>query len=232
MIFQSFASSSHGNAYLVSDGQTHILLECGLAFRTLQKKLDFKLSEVNACLLSHEHKDHSKCVQELIKSGIPVYMSDGTAQALELQGMEIIEARQQLRIGTMDIVPFETFHDANEPLGFYIRSTVDGEALAFATDTVNLGFQFEDLSMLAIESNYDSDILARSERMPEKTKRRITNSHMEISRLCEYLKTLDLRKCREIFLLHLSDATGHEGNFVYKVMRVVPPHVRVTACGK
>lgn len=232
MIFRSFASSSHGNAYLVSDGQTRILLECGLAFRTLQKKLYFQLSEIDACFLSHEHKDHSKCVTELIKSGMPVYMSEGTAQALELDGMEIIEARQQFSVGTMDIVPFETFHDAAEPLGFYIKSRTDGESLAFATDTVNLGFQFEDLTMLAIESNYDADILARSERMPEKTKHRIENSHMEIRRLCEYLKRLDLGKCREIFLLHLSDATSHEGNFIYKVMRVVPKQVRVTACGK
>ena len=29
MTFTSLASSSHGNCYVVSDGQTAILLECG-----------------------------------------------------------------------------------------------------------------------------------------------------------------------------------------------------------
>ena len=35
MKFISLASSSHGNAYLVDDGQSVLLLECGLSFRRL-----------------------------------------------------------------------------------------------------------------------------------------------------------------------------------------------------
>lgn len=232
MKFESLASSSAGNAYIVSDNDTRILLECGISHKKLQKLSGFSLSEFQGCLVSHEHKDHSKAVADLISRGMTVYMSQGTAEQLEAEGAELIEHMEQFNIGSLDIVPFTTFHDAAEPLGFLIKSRVDGDVLAFATDTVNLRYKFPNLNILAIEANYDKNILERCERMPEKVRHRITNAHMEIDTLCDYLRSLDLSKCREVYLLHLSDATSHEGHFINKVARVVPTGTTVTACEK
>ena len=230
MTFTSLASSSHGNCYVVSDGQTAILLECGISFRRIKKGLGFDLSSIRACLVSHEHKDHAKSVMDLIKSGVEVFASEGTADAL---GCDLISAaadRVQLQVGSLEIMPFATFHDAAEPLGFLIYSRVDGERLAFATDTVNLGYRFPCVNLLALEANYYKAILAQCERMPEKVKKRVTNSHMEINTLCRYLETLDLSVCRTLYLLHLSNAASNEGRFVERVQRVVPRHVQVVVC--
>ena len=232
MRFMSLASSSHGNAYIVSDRATRILLECGLSRKKLQTLAGFTLSAFSACLVSHEHKDHSGCVTDLIAAGIPVYMSQGTADALELEAVAAIRHGEQFTVGSIDIVPFTTFHDAAEPLGFLFKSRADGDVLAFATDTVNLAYRFPGVNILAIEANYDQEILARSERIPEKTRHRITNSHMEIGTLCRYLRDLDLTECREVYLLHLSDAMSHEGQFINQVRRCVPTGVRVAACPK
>ena len=232
MKFQALASSSAGNAYIVSDNDTRILLECGVSHKQLQKLSGFTLSEFQACLVSHEHKDHAKAVADLIGRGMAVYMSQGTAEALETEGAELIEDKEQFNVGSLDIVPFTTFHDAREPLGFLIKSRVDGDVLAFATDTVNLRYKFPGLNILAIEANYDKAILDRCEKMPEKVRYRITNSHMEIDTLCDYLRSLDLSQCREIHLLHLSDATSHEGHFINKVSRAVPRGIEITACKK
>lgn len=240
MRFESLASSSSGNAYVVSDQETHILLECGISHKKLQKLSGFSLSEFQACIVSHEHKDHAKSVAELVSRGMPVYMSCGTAEALFedaqnqscLDAVQLIEHFGQFNIGSFDIVPFTTFHDAREPLGFLIKSRVDGDVLAFATDTVNLRYKFPGLNILAIEANYDKAILERCEKMPEKVRYRITNSHMEIDTLCDYLRSLDLSECREIHLLHLSDATSHEGHFINKVARAVPKGINITACRK
>lgn len=248
MRFDALASSSAGNVYIVSDKDTRILLECGVSLKKLQKLTGFSLSEFQGCLVTHEHKDHSKCVEELISRGIPVYMSYGTAEALwgeadsprpsatplinaggKIEAVTLIEHMEQFNVGSLDIVPFTTFHDAQEPLGFLIRSRIDGDVLAFATDTVNLRYRFPGVTIMAIEANYDKEILARCERMPEKVKHRITNSHMEIGTLCDYLSGLDLRECREIHLLHLSKSTSHEGHFINKVARIVPKTVQVFA---
>ena len=232
MKFEALASSSAGNAYVVSDEETHVLLECGISHTKLQKLSGFSLSEFQACLVSHEHKDHAKSVAELISRGMAVYMSQGTAEALEADAVKLIESMEQFNVGSLDIVPFATFHDAKEPLGFLIKSRVDGDVLAFATDTVNLRYKFPGLNILAIEANYDKHILERCEKMPEKVRYRITNSHMEIDTLCDYLRSLDLSQCREIHLLHLSDATSHEGHFINKVARAVPPGIEITVCKK
>ena len=237
MIFQSLASSSSGNAYLVSDGQTHILIECGLSHKKLQQACGFKLTSLDAVLISHEHKDHSQCVDKILSSGIPVYLSQGTARALELPeklldlATEMV-AGEQFTVGTMVIKPFSTFHDAQEPMGFVMQSTVDWDVFAFATDTVNLPYNFPGVNILALEANFQQDILDRSERMPEKTKKRVSNTHMEIDKLCECLRRMDLRSCRELWLLHLSSAMSHEGQFVYKVQRAVPRWVQVKSCPK
>lgn len=232
MTFTSLASSSKGNCYIVRDGETSILLECGISFRRIKKGMGFDLSDIRGCLVSHEHKDHAKSVMDLIKSGVEVFASDGTAGALDCDLITPVEAGEQFRVGSLEIMPFETFHDAAEPLGFLIYSRADGERLAFATDTVNLAYRFPGVNLLALEANYDKDILARCERMPEKVRRRVTNTHMEIGTLCGYLRTLDLSQCREICLLHLSSAASSEGSFLDRVRRAVPEHVRVSACAE
>lgn len=230
MTFTSLASSSHGNCYVVSDGETAILLECGISFRRIKKELGFDLSAICGCLVSHEHKDHARSVMDMIKSGVEVFASEETAEALDCPLITPMEAGVQSQIGSLEIVPFTTFHDAAGPLGFLIYSRTDGERLAFATDTVNIPYRFPNVNLLALEANYDAEILERCERMPEKVRHRVTNSHMEINTLCRYLQTLDLSHCRTLYLLHLSNAASNEGHFISRVRQVIPRHVQVVIC--
>ncbi len=237
MRFVPLASSSHGNAYIVDDGSTRLLLECGLGPRKLRAACGFSVSEVAGVLVSHEHGDHAKSAVDLLKSGVAVYMSEGTAAGLGLgDGLlamaKNLEHNVPVIIGSYDVVPFRVFHDAEEPLGFLIRSRTDGDVLVFATDTVNLRYRFPGVNLLAIEANYDNEILKRSTKMPPKTVNRIRNTHMEIDTLCDILKHMDLSRCRQIFLLHLSDGNSHEGHFINKVKRAVPPWVRVQVAQK
>lgn len=239
MTFKVLASSSHGNAYIVSDGATNLLIECGVSYRKLQKLLDFKISDIHGCLVTHEHQDHAQAVRKVAESGIPVYMTRGTAEALDIpekvfESLIEIRAGEQFCINSLYVLPFETFHDAGEPVGFCIQSrrTNDFDILVFATDTVNLPYDFPGVTTLAVEANYQASILERCERMPDKTKHRITNTHMEIDRLVQCLRRMDLSRCREIILLHLSDATSHEGQFIHKVERVAPDFITVTAAGR
>ena len=74
MRFEALASSSAGNAYVVSDRETRILLECGISHSKLQKLSGFKLSEFAACLVTHEHKDHAK--RQRLQIGGMVYAFD------------------------------------------------------------------------------------------------------------------------------------------------------------
>lgn len=222
MMFRSLASSSKGNAYMVSDGDTTILLECGLTLPKLKKAMGFTLSQCAACFVTHEHKDHSHAAALLIKQGIPVYMTEGTAWALELPEAEIIEPQQPVQIGWLRVMAFRVWHDAAQPVGFLIDDTRTGERLLFAADTRNLDYAPERLTYVAIECNYEDAILARSERMPEVLKARIRHTHMEVNDCIRYLHKLDLRSCVGVWLLHLSAGNSNEAGWMRRFRQEFP----------
>ena len=234
MRFEPIASSSHGNAYLVEDAGCRLLLEAGIPFRRLQRALDYRVQQLAACLITHEHKDHAGHVAKVLECGVPVYASPGTARALGLEGLTPFplpaggNLGPPFAVGTLTVVPFRVFHDAAEPVGYLLRGS-DGEQLAFATDTGGLAYKFPGVQILALEANYDDELLSRCIRLPDTVKQRVRATHMEIGRLCAYLEGLDLSACRELWLLHLSDASSHEGRFVDLVERAVGSGVHVRA---
>src|SRR5690606_24791936 len=130
--FRSFVSSSAGNCYHVTDGQTELLIEAGLKIADIRKALDFRVSRLAGVLVSHEHMDHSKAAADLAKAGVDVYASEGTLRTRKLVGhrFKAIQAHKQFRVGTWDILPFDVEHDVEEPLGFLLANQ-DGEKLAF-----------------------------------------------------------------------------------------------------
>src|SRR5690625_5986522 len=126
MIIKPLASSSAGNAYYISDGETALLIECGISFKEIRKKLNFKTSEIAGCLITHEHKDHCSAMDDVLRAGISVFASAGTLEGINLSHhrINVIQAKQAFKIGTWQVLPFETEHNANEPLGFLDRKSV------------------------------------------------------------------------------------------------------------
>ena len=53
---KTLASGSTGNAYHISDGKTNLLIECGIVIKKIKEALMFRLSEIDFCLISHEHQ--------------------------------------------------------------------------------------------------------------------------------------------------------------------------------
>lgn len=208
MTFASLASSSKGNAYVVSDGDTTLLLECGLTFKELQKRLGYHMADITACLVSHEHQDHAKAASQMLKHGVPMYMSYGTAASHKdpMDGACIIKAGETLRFGALTVVPFRTFHNTDEPLGFLIEDRRTKERLLFAVDTANLNVTVDRLTYIAVECNYEESLLERSDKMTLFLKDRIRHSHFEIDRVIHWLHKQDLSGVLAIYLLHLSAA--------------------------
>ena len=70
-------SSSSGNAVEVSDDKSRILLDAGLTYSKLSGAIN--VSGLEVVLITHEHMDHWECVPELVRRGVRVGMSRGTA---------------------------------------------------------------------------------------------------------------------------------------------------------
>jgi len=217
MEIRVLASSSAGNCYWISDGKTSLLLEAGIRFEEIRKGVRFQVSTIAGCLVSHEHGDHAKSVADVMKAGVDVYASAGTIEALGISGHRVrtLKVLEPVRIGTWTILPFDTVHDAAEPLGFLLASTT-GAKLLYLTDSAYCKYRFKGLTHLMVEANYSAEILRRnveSGALHPAQYKRVLRNHMSLERLLEMLQANDLSQVREIWLLHLSDQNSDEKAF-------------------
>jgi len=220
---KTLATGSKGNCYHISDGSTQLLLECGISFKEIQKGLNFETSKLAGVLVTHEHKDHCKGLDSVLKRGLDVYMSRGTKEAVELEHHRIktVESKKQFRVGSWTILPFDVQHDVAEPIGFLLLSDT-GAKLLFATDTYYIKYKFTGLTHLLIECNYDQQTLddnVLNGRVHPAMRKRVMKSHFSLENLLEFFKSNDLTKVQEIWLLHLSDGNSNEERIRTEVAR-------------
>jgi phosphoribosyl 1,2-cyclic phosphodiesterase len=214
LTFQQLYSGSKGNLYVVTASNgNRLIIDPGVTWKKLQKALNYDLTGIVGCLLTHEHKDHSKAIDNVIRSGIPVFASQGTFEGAcddfcEGRLTIIIKDKAVVAFGKdFKVRAFSTFHDAAEPLGFVIKA--DDEYLLFATDTSHIRQRFGmPINIIAIECSYDKAILNKrveSGDINEEVAKRLLTSHTEKQEAMRYIrKFCDISKCREIHLLHCS----------------------------
>jgi phosphoribosyl 1,2-cyclic phosphodiesterase len=151
------------------------------------------------------------------QSGVGAAVESGIAEALGIElhhRTHIIEAMKQFSIGPWAILPFDTIHDAAEPLGFLIRHE-SGEKILFATDTMFVKYRFPGLTLTCIECNYSKRTM--SEDMHPAQRHRLLRSHMSLETVLDFLDANDMSMVRELRLLHLSDDNSDERMFKEKI---------------
>lgn len=205
------ASGSSGNAYIVSDAHTTILLECGIPFKQIQKAINFE--PIDACLISHSHQDHCKAVNDILKAGIDVYMLSETKAELNLpdrHNLHTIEPHQPFYISSRwKIHPFEVSHDV--PNTGYILSASLGEQIVFFTDTYYTKHTFPNTTHWIVECNFIKEKLDNNLYQGDlhtTLRNRIVKSHMSLETLKDMFKANDLSMTKEIYLTHLSDSNS------------------------
>lgn len=230
-------TGSSGNCYLVNMNGTKLLLECGLSFKTIQKALNFKLSDVSACLVTHEHGDHSKAVKDLIKNGINVYATKGTFEALNLSGHRAISFKKD-KVDTycyhffnrFMILPFQAVHDAREPVSFYIKDIHTKESLLFITDTAYIKYKISSVDVLMVECNYVKSVIdkkVQDGKLHHVLRNRIVKNHLSLETLKEALKQADLSNLKEMYVLHLSDSNSDEKYILEELQKLTGKSIKI-----
>lgn len=230
------ASGSTGNSYAVDDGKSVLLLEAGIRKRTILAGYMDLLMRVQGCLITHEHQDHAKAALGLPMAGIDVYASGGTFAALNAEKdrrnyrLHSIKAGEQFTLGTWTVLPWEAQHDAAEPLGFLLYSTVTRERLLFATDTYFIPNTFRELNYIMVECNYDLSQLLRNisdGTVPESLKPRLLQSHFSLDNVRAFLTANDLSHVQRIYLLHVSSQNGDKDKFMRDIVALTGKPVTV-----
>ncbi len=144
--------------------------------------------------------------------GIPIYTGAETIKAIdpmsEYRSHEITPLKQ-FQVGSFKIMGFPLIHDV-KILGFLIASGKN--KLCFISDSAFCPYRFRGITHLMIEANYQSEILDQN--IEEGTvdyglKSRLLKTHMSLSQVVEFLKSNDLSKVQEIYLLHLSSRNAN-----------------------
>lgn len=212
---KTIASGSSGNCYLVTDGKSSLLLDAGIPLKKIQEAIGYKTSDIDACLLTHEHGDHSRAVKDLMKLGVHVM---ATAKTLEALGIfanwdNIAFLFTTYNVKSFDFLPFPVEHDVAEPVGFLIQSRETGAKLVYATDTYYIKYRFSGITHLLIECNYVSENLKeniKSKSINSLYGKRVYQSHMSLETLKNFILSLEDSQLQEIHLIHLSDNNSDE----------------------
>ena len=218
------ASSSSGNAYLISDGVTILLIEAGVKLDRITEKID--LTSIRACLITHEHGDHAGYSKQIAK-WMPIYSSKGTFDCLDFGVYNyqkyILKLSKMETIGSFKVIPIKAFHDAKEPFAYLLKSTITDEKLLFATDTRYLENTFEELDYVMIECNYDELVLKYRYENGDITKtqyKRLYGSHMSLQNCIKFIQANDMSRIKEIYLMHLSDKNSNEQKFKRAIQEI------------
>lgn len=222
---KTLGSSSAGNAYRLFSGGRALLLECGLPWKKIKQGLNFEMSDLDGCLVSHAHGDHCKAAGDLMKAGINLY---ATKEAFADMGVKshfhrfvpIVQNRMFRIGGFWRVIPFVTQHDAPGSVGFVISNQSSADTTLFLTDTAYCRYNFPDrFTAIMIEANFSETILQHNVDaglIDAARAKRVRENHMSIGRVLDFLKANDLSRCRAIHLIHLSD--GNSNAEIFKRM--------------
>jgi len=212
-------TGSKGNCYqfLPTNGKS-LMIDCGGNWDNIKASIGFKFSDVQAWLITHSHGDHNKNIQKVVEKFVPIYTGQSCAESskildyrkLKLFNLNIFGLFDKFTAGDFTVQPLLLDHDV-QCFGFLIHHPECGQVV-FATDTTTFDYRTTKVSHFVIEANFDEDILFSND-APIFLNDRVYKSHMSLQTCVKVLTRQDLKKCKSITLIHLSDRNSDEIKF-------------------
>lgn len=212
MKIYSIASGSKGNATIIFNETTTILVDCGVSEKRLKnglKNINKKLDDVDYVLFTHEHIDHVRGAT-IFSNQIEYCLKD----TIDVPKGNQLELFKEYSFDSIKVMPLKTSHDAVNPCGY--RFIDDENEVVYITDT---GFLPEitksyirNANIYFFESNHDIKMLLQSRR-PDVLKERILSYHGHLSneQSAQYMCDVIGDKTTNILLAHMSEECNEHG---------------------
>jgi len=231
LFFTSLNSGSNGNCYYVGNDTEAILVDAGISCREIEKRmkrLGLLMERIKAVFVSHEHSDHIKGLEVLVKKyRLPVYITSATLRngrlTFETELIKSFTAHEPLFIGGLAVTAFPKFHDASDPYSFIVshKQTCVGVFTDIGTPCKHLIKYFKQCHAAFLEANYDEEMLEKGG-YPIHLKNRIRGGKGHLSN----------RQALEVFVQHKPQFMSHlllahlskNNNSPEVVQRLFQPH--------
>ena len=213
MIFKVLASGSKGNSSFLRCGDTNILIDVGINYKTLEMKLseiNISPKDIDIILITHSHSDHIKGLSTLIKrTDKLVYIHsdlvDDLLSTIDKNHIEIIDEVFHINDITINLIPLS--HDV-VGYGFVIEHK--DKSIVYITDTGYINKKYYDKltnrNIYLIEANHDVEMLMNGP-YPYYLKQRVVGDYGHLSNeACgRFLKKCIGENTEYILLAHISE---------------------------
>jgi phosphoribosyl 1,2-cyclic phosphodiesterase len=210
-------SGSAGNCAYLETEEARILVDAGFSARQIRQRLASigrTPENLSGILITHEHSDHIQGLGVLAeKLRIPIYCNRPTHEAIQFQLGIKLDCRSfvtgaSFEIGDVLVETFAIPHDAQDPVGFLLRTSETN--IGFLTDlghvTKLVLNRIRSANVLILESNHDVKMLQECAHRPWSLKQRILGRHGHLSNeaAADAAQEIMSDDLRHLYLGHLS----------------------------
>ncbi len=209
------ASSSRGNAAVISGGNTHLMVDAGISATRIRQGLaacELSVPALSGIFITHEHQDHVCGLGILSKKDeLPLccsrYLAPDLKDMTARASFTYMEPGAAVRVGDFTVTSFCVSHDAIDPVGYLFEC--GGVRLGYVTDTGCIKRGMKELlagvDALYLESNYDPEMLECSGR-PYELIERISGrwGHLSNEQAGDFVRSIAHPGLQHLILAHLS----------------------------
>ena len=211
-------SGSRGNATVIDNGDTRVLVDAGFSARELKRRLGMvgiAPESVEGLILTHEHGDHAGgAAVAATRWNWRVHATVGTLRGMpELADANVstLGAGETLAFSSMKVLTVPTCHDATDPIAVVATDDATGARAAVVLDlgreSPPLRTMLRGVEVLVLESNHDEVLLAHGP-YPISVQQRIAShvGHLSNRQAAAIARNCAHADMQHLVLAHLSEA--------------------------
>ena len=226
--------SQQGNCYLLEHDVEVLILDCGIPIKAIKQGLNWDISKVVGCCVTHGHLDHAKSEKDIADMGINVctpYIGvfgqiermHATYGKFEVNAFALTDTKGNFK---------HTNSDGSECpcYGFLISHPYMGRLL-YITDTELVKWRFKNINHILISCNYQKKFL---EDENNGKRSHVLRGHMELETVKSFIEANKSDSLKTVTLCHLSAENADAEEMIAEVNKVTGNSVTVdyAAAGK